>query len=74
MFIADGSKGLDWIRLDRPALLRVECTKHTENPVRYCYNELTELLETWNALPEQTEPEDEIIPLELVDAKRLTAG
>lgn len=74
MFVADGSKGFDWIRLDRPALLREECTKHTENPVRYCYNELTELLETWKALPEQSEPESEPAVLELVDAQRLTAG
>ncbi|MBN9390687.1 MAG: hypothetical protein J0I20_21840 [Chloroflexi bacterium] len=74
MFIADGSKGFDWIRLDRPALLREECTKHTDNPVRYCYNELTELLETWKALPEQAEPEDEIVTLELVESQRLTAG
>ncbi len=74
MFAADGSKGFDWIRLDRPALLREECTKHTQNPVRYCYNELTELLETWNALPEQSKPETESAALELVEVQRLTAG
>lgn len=74
MFVADGSKGFDWIRLDRPALLREACSKHTENPVRYCYNELTELLESWDALPEQFEPESEPAVLELVDAQRLTAG
>jgi hypothetical protein len=74
MFVADGSKGFDWIRLDRQSLLREECTKHTDNPVRYCYNELTELLETWDALPEQNEPETESAPLELVDTQRLTAG
>lgn len=73
MFAADSSKGHDWIRLDRPALLREECTRHSDNPARYCYNELTELLETWDALP-QFEPEIEASPLTLVEAQRLTAG
>jgi 1-acyl-sn-glycerol-3-phosphate acyltransferase len=76
MFAADSSKGHDWLRLDRPSLLREECTKHSDNPVRYCYNELTELLETWDALP-QAEPEVEVSPLDLAEvrtAHRLTAG
>lgn len=77
MFAADSSKGHDWLRLDRLALLREECTKHSDNPVRYCYNELTELLETWGALPQPAEPEIEVSPLERAEvrtAQRLTAG
>ncbi|MDB5081010.1 MAG: hypothetical protein JWP00_2934 [Chloroflexi bacterium] len=66
MFAADSSDGHDWIRLNRTALLREECTRHTDNPVRYCYNELTELLETWDALPRPVDPEIAAAPLELV--------
>ena len=73
MFAADSSTGHDWIRLDRPSLLREECNRHTDNPARYCYNELTELLETWDAMP-LTAPEEENLPLSLAEAKRMTAG
>ncbi len=73
MFAADSTKGHDWIRLDRTALLQEECTKHSDNPARYSYNELTELLETWDALP-QFEPEIEASPLEPLPTQRLTAG
>ena len=34
------------LQLDLEGLNRQECSKHTDNPVRYCYNELSELLET----------------------------
>lgn len=42
----------EWANLDLAALRREECRNHNDNPVRYCYNELTELMEIWDALPE----------------------
>lgn len=59
------------LHLDLMALRREECYKFTDNPARYCYNELTELLETWNALPgkkAQPEPEEEEITEQAVQS------
>ncbi len=52
------------LQLDLAQIRREECTKHTDNPIRYCHNELTELLEVWDALPPpplDTADEDEVL-------------
>jgi hypothetical protein len=40
------------LTLNLASLQREECQNPDDNPVRYCYNELTELLEIYQALPE----------------------
>ncbi len=50
-FLYPAATGSPNLYLNRELLLRQDCQKHTDNPVRYCYNELTELLENYQAIP-----------------------
>lgn len=45
-----------WLHLNRPNLLRTECSKPDDNPARYSYNELQALLQAWNLLEQTTQP------------------
>jgi len=45
-------RGDFWLTLDKPALLRQECQKPADHPVRYCYNELMSLLEARDLIVE----------------------
>ncbi len=72
----ENSTSSDQLTLDLAALQREDCHNYTDNPVRYCYNELTELLEIWDALPETAATaKDNLSSFEL-GAKRVrrTAG
>ncbi|HEX2914744.1 MAG TPA: hypothetical protein VH186_28340 [Chloroflexia bacterium] len=77
VFSADSASDAGWLTLDVPALLRKECNKHTDNPVRYCYNELTELLEA-RGVPVQEKVESEaaltLLSITEPQTSRMTAG
>lgn len=63
------------LELDIPALLREDCYSPNDNPVRYCYNELIDLLEAHNLLevaPAEAAPV--ILNLGEERARRRTAG
>ena len=74
--ILQPASDMQTLQLDLAGLSRQDCNKHSDNPVRYCYNELTELLEVWQ--PQVVAPaEAQLVSEFALSAKRrsrLTAG
>lgn len=75
IFVEEIGFEADLFKLNLPLLSRSECNKPTDNPIRYCYNELTELLEMLGVIS-PAEATDEVSNFKKLKqaGRRLTAG
>jgi hypothetical protein len=75
--VAEGSvtphKGDFWLTLDRIPLLRNQCLKPDDHPVRYCYNELMSLLEARDLISDLPLTPDNVLEFK-VNRGKYSAG